>query len=186
MLGAISDGVPRPARPVSPDGYDVVLVNALHCPDAQFQRLTDWARSGKVLLMYTDRAFALDELRTDKREQRANVLAGLASAKRIPADLAEFRGLIESRLHVKPFTPDGVFPNIDIDAQTSQKGERLFVLANYGTDDQDISFSFDAPWARHQQVFSNAELAVSREGEVTHVRARLPRQDAEVVVFRKP
>ena len=177
---------PRTLNRVNPDEYDIVLVNARHCPDAEFQRLVSWAKSGETLLMYTKRAFALDELRTDKREQRAKAIDGVASAKGVPNDLAEFRGLIESRLRMKPFIPDRLFPNVDIDVQINKDGERLFVLTNYGTEDQDVSFAFDAPWSSYHQVFNCANLIVKQDGPVTHVQARLPRQDAEVIVFRRP
>ena len=177
---------PRTLSRVDPDEYDIVFVDARHCPDVEFQRLVSWAKSGKALLTYTERAFALDELRADKRKQRANALDGLTSVRRLPDDVAEFREVVESRLRAKPFTTDRLFPNVDIDAQTNDKDERLFVLTNYGTKAQDVSFTFDAPWSSYQPVFSNAKLTVRRDQAVTHVRARLPRQDAEILVFRRP
>ncbi|MBT3375336.1 MAG: hypothetical protein HN742_07570 [Lentisphaerae bacterium] len=176
---------PRTLSRVDHNDYDIVFVNAHHCPETEFRRLVSWAKRGGTLLLYTERAFALDELRTERRPQRLKTLESLSSAMPLPTEVERFQELVEGRLGAKLFTPDTLFANVDIDAQTNPKGERLFVLTNYNTVSQDISFTFDAPWSVCQQIFDSADVGTSRDGAITHVRVHLPAQDAEIVIFRR-
>ena len=166
--------------------FDVMLVNATHCSGEQFDKIVRWARSGRnVLLMYEPDALMLDDYGEDKTARRQPILAALRNARPAPRELPAFQKAIESHLKVKDFTPGALYDEVDIDVKSDSRGNRAFILTNYGIQPRSVAFTLEHEWARNEQLMNSAKLTIEKRGSSTHVAATLPPQEMEIVVFRK-
>ena len=176
--------IPRTVSRFSADDYDVILVNARHWSDEDFNALEKLCSGKNQRLLITPGALMLDETGRDKTAERAARLKAM-SVQTIPEDPAQFRQLVESALKVKDFEPEALYENMDIDVRTNASGNKLFVLSNYNLEDRNLAFRVPGKWKLAGQVFENATVTVEPDNGETLVKASVPAQDMEIILLDK-